>query len=139
MSDDTTTNTNPSSSNPPTAAEIIAAARDWGTNHGRCLATDDDIRAAVLADDQGIDWLDWPELLWDGITVWIQGCDLASLDPDELDPEVVAAAEEAAEEAAQEEGERVIKTMTQDELVASILAADATDDEPEKDDAQGEE
>ena len=121
MSDDIN-DTNPSSTLTP--AQIIAAARDWGANHGRLIATDDDIRAAVLADDQGIDWFDFPSLLWNGITVWIQGCDLASLDPDELDPELVAAAEAAAEEAAREEGERVVKTMTLDELLALIQPTD---------------
>lgn len=134
MSNDTN-DTNPSSSN-PTPAEIIAAARDWGAMHGRLLATDDDIRQAVLADDDGIDWLDYPDLMWDGITVWIQGCDLASLDPDELDSDLVAAAEAAAEEAAREEGERVIVSMTRDELLALIMG-DQPEPEPEKDDDQG--
>jgi hypothetical protein len=67
---------------------------------------------------------------------------LSNLEPDELDQELV----EAAKEAAREEGERVVKTMTLDELVALIhgdqpgaddVVVD-TDDDQGADEGRGE-
>ncbi len=110
MSINDTNDTSPTSLN----AAILEAATDWGVSHGRALATMPEIREAVLGNEE-VDWLDESDLLWDGL----------GFDPDILDPDLVAAAEDAAREAAREEGERVIKTMSLDELVAMIRANDS--------------
>lgn len=40
--------------------------RDWGTQHGRLLATDCEIREAVLAGRE-VDWFEYPPMMWDSI------------------------------------------------------------------------
>lgn len=45
---------------------ILRAARDWGTAHGRLMATDLEVREAVL-EGRPVDWLDFPDMMWEGI------------------------------------------------------------------------
>lgn len=108
MSINDTKDTNPSSTN-LTPAQILEKARDWGISHGWALATVPEIRAAVLADEE-IDWLDDVEdLLWDGL-------DFDDEDLEKLDADLREAVEEAAREAAQEAGEKLIATLTPDQV-----------------------
>lgn len=77
---------------------ILRAARDWGTQHGRLLATDLEIREAVLAGVE-VDWFEFPSMLWEGIG---------------LTEEVRIAAEDATWAAAQKEGERCSRMPEQE-------------------------
>lgn len=79
--------------------QILEAARRWGVNHGRLLATDSEVREAVL-EGRWVDWCEWPDLMWETIGLG------AEEDISQLPLELRIEAENAAGCAAQAEGER---------------------------------
>jgi hypothetical protein len=94
--------------------KLIEEAAAWGLLHGRLLAIVPDIRAAVLAGER-VEWLDYPDLLWEAL----------GISPDDDLPQqfaraIVIAVQTAASSAAREEGERVIKELTEQQLLDLI-------------------
>lgn len=92
-----------------TPATILLEARSWGAMHGEAYAHNRAIYEAVRA-GQEVDWLDDPDMLWDGI-----GVDLEEELP-KIPEDLRLAAEEVAREAAREAGEKQVSEMTPDEV-----------------------
>lgn len=97
---------------------ILKAARDWGTQHGRLLATDLEVREAVC-EGREVDWFEHPPMMWEGIG---------------LTEEIKIQAEDVAWCAAQAEGERCSRLPEEEfrELIGEDTYFDG--DEAEDDD-----
>lgn len=94
---------------PLVPAEILEEARSWGAMHGQAYAHNREIYEAVRVGEE-VDWLDDPDMLWDGI-----GVDLEDELP-RLPEDFRLEAEQVAREAAQEAGMKLAASLTPDEV-----------------------